>query len=488
LTLALHLAVAGRYDFFRDELYFIACGRHPAFGYVDQPPLVPLISAASQLFGEHLWLIRIFPALAAAGAVAVAVAFARLLGGGWFAQLLAGLSVALAPMALGLTTTFNTSAFEPFAYSLVAYLFARSAVLDDRRALLWMGAVVGITLEMKYAIGLYVVALAIGTALTPERRIFRYRELLLGTAVGVLIAAPSLIWQALHGFPFAELLSAAPDKNEQTGPIVFWLKQLLGWNPFFAPLWVCGLYASLAVRRFRPLRALGIAFALFALLMLLTPSKDYYLAGLFPPMLAIGATLRPKIPALPVLRWVYLVAGLQYAAIAFPMVYPLLEPPALVSYMQRLHLAPQTSEKGQAGEVLPQHFADQLGWRELETSVAQVYNALPEADRRRAAIITSNYGEAAALDFYGAKDGLPPALSGHNAYYRWGTHGFDGSVILRVNGNLDRYRKLCREASIAGRFGLSPFVMPYEHDRPIILCRDLRKPLPESWPDFKHYD
>jgi hypothetical protein len=488
LTLALHLAVAGRYDFYRDELYFIICGRHPAFGYVDQPPLIPLLAAASQAFGQHLQLLRLLPALAAAGAVGATTALTRLLGGRVFSQLLAGVAVALAPVELGLTSTLNTTSFEPLTWTLVALFFARLVLLDDRRALLWIGAVTGIALEMKYSIAFYAGALAIGTALTPQRRVLRYPELLGGVAIALALGLPSVLWQAAHHWPFAELLAAAPEKNARMGPAAFWIKQIAGWNPVFAPVWAGGAIALLALPRLRPVQPLGIAFAIVATFMMVTPSKDYYLAGLFPAMFAAGATLQPRLPALGVLRWAYLAAGLPFLAVALPLAYPILDPPALAAHMQRFHLSPPRSENNEAGEVLPQHLGDQLGWREFEAAVARAYAALPSGERGRAAIVTSNYGEAAALDFYGAKDGLPPALSGHNSYYLWGTHGYDGSVILRVNGDPDRYAKLCRESRIVGRFGASPFVLPLEHDRPIVLCRGFHAPFPQGWAGFKHYD
>src|ERR1700722_17575486 len=174
LTFGVHLAVANRYDFFRDELYFIACGRRPAFGYVDQPPLVPLISAASQAFGHFLPLLRLWPAIAAAAVVLVACALARLLGGGRFAVALTGIATATCPLFGGLTGTFNTSAFEPLTWTLVAYLFARAAVLEDRHAMVWAGLAVGVTLEIKYQIPFYLIPLVLAVLVTPQRRILAW--------------------------------------------------------------------------------------------------------------------------------------------------------------------------------------------------------------------------------------------------------------------------------------------------------------------------
>ena len=200
-TLLLHLATDGRYDFFRDELYFIVCGRHPAFGYVDQPPLVPLWAAFSQLFGENLLLLRLPAAVAAAATVYVVCALARLAGAGRFGEFLAGFAFAFAPMSLGIDYELNTTNFEGLAWTLCAYLVMRRIVLDDRRAMIRLGVVVGIALEIKYALPFYLMALAIGLLCTPQRRIILTRETGIATIIAVILAAPSIVWQGTHGSP-----------------------------------------------------------------------------------------------------------------------------------------------------------------------------------------------------------------------------------------------------------------------------------------------
>src|SRR6201987_3492192 len=197
-----HLAVAGRYDIFRNELYFIVCGRHPDFGFVDQPPLVPLLAAATQLFGDNPWLLRLPAATAAAGLVILTAWFARLLGGNSTAASIAGLAAGIAPALIALTTTTTTATFEPIAWTAFAYFLTRAIVQEDRRALLWAGVVAGIALGAKYGIAFWLFPLGIGLLLTPARRILVWPALWLGVLIAALLAAPSLIWQALHGWPF----------------------------------------------------------------------------------------------------------------------------------------------------------------------------------------------------------------------------------------------------------------------------------------------
>jgi 4-amino-4-deoxy-L-arabinose transferase-like glycosyltransferase len=483
----LHLAVAWRYDFFRDELYFIVCGRHPALGYVDQPPLVPLLAAATQLFGQSLFALRGLAAFAAAATVWVTCRIASLAGAGRFGVFLGGLAAGIAPMYLGLTSTFTTSTCGPLAWALVTYFVARVVIAGNAPSWKWAGVVAGIALEMKYDLPLFILPLLAALLATPARTAFRHRSFVVGCGLALLIALPSAVWQLSHGLPFLELVRAgASGKNVVLAPGHFLVNQLLVMNLLLAPLWLSGVVAPFVDRQFAPWRFASLAFVLVFALILMLRAKDYYLAPAYAPMFALGAAAVERWIASTVVRALWVAGALGLSTIAAPMAMPILDPPVLVRYLHRLGLQAQPTETAEQSEI-PQTFADQLGWRRFVESVARVVRALPPEDQGRTAILTSNYGEAAALDFYGSALGLPPALSGHNSYWLWGPRGYDGSVLLRVNSSLERYRRLCQTAEIVGRFG-APYVMPFENDAPIILCSGLKVPLPAMWEEFKHFE
>jgi 4-amino-4-deoxy-L-arabinose transferase-like glycosyltransferase len=485
-TLAVHLAVAHRYDFFRDELYFIVCGRHAAIGYVDQPPLVPLLAAASQAFGEQLVLLRLIPALAAAATVWMTCRLAALVGAGGFGIAVAGLAAATAPMYLGLLSLLSTSTFEPLLWTSFAYCVARAVVAGEPRAWLWAGAVAGIALEAKYALPLYALPLLVAVVATGHARSLWRWQLAAGAAIAVVIAAPSAVWQLTHGLPFVELIrNQGTGKNTVLSPLGFVLNQVQVMNPLWAPLWLGGALAPFIDARFRPWRFLSLAFVLTLALMIALHAKDYYFCPAYGVVFALGgaaveAWLRPRWA-----RATWVAAALLVSLVAAPVAMPILPPAQLARYIQALHLAPKPQETVRQS-ALPQEFADMLGWRSYVASVAAAYHALPPDEQKRAAIFTGNYGEAAAIDFFGGAYGLPPALSGHNSYFTWGPRGFDGSVLLRVNEPPEKLAPRCRSVALAGRFG-GPWVMPYEDDAPITLCHDLHPTLPELWPELKFY-
>jgi len=483
----LHMAVAGRYDFFRDELYFIVCGRHPAFGYADQPPIVPLLAAATQTFGPHLALLRLVPALAAAALVLVTCALARRVGAGTYGVALAGTASAVAPMYLGLTTLLNTSAFEPIAWTLVALLTSRAVLDGEARAWTPAGLVCGLALEIKYEIPLYLAPLLAALVLTGHARALLRRELLMGGLVAFVLAAPSAIWQLTHGLPFLQLVRAgAAGKNVVLAPLAFVANQVEVMSPFLAPVWLAGAVAPFVDRRFARWRFVSVAFVLTFLVMIALHAKDYYLAPAYASMFALGASAIEKWIRSRGLRAGYLAAAVGFSAIAAPVAMPILDPPVLAGYMRALGANPTPTETSRQSAI-PQDFADMLGWRTYVKQVAAVWRALPPEDRARAALLTSNYGEAAAIDFYGPAEGLPPAISGHNQYWYWGPRGHDGSVVLRINGDERIWRPRCASLAVAGRFG-APLVMPYEDDAPILFCRGLKTALPDLWPELRHID
>jgi 4-amino-4-deoxy-L-arabinose transferase-like glycosyltransferase len=480
----LHLAVVGRYDYFRNELYFIVCGRHPAFGYVDQPPLVPLIAAFTQLAGLHLWLLRLPAAAAAVALVPLTIALARLLGAGRSAAAFAGIAAGFAPGLVALTATLGTSTFEPLAWTAVAYFVTRALVRSDDRAWLFAGICAGIAAEAKYGIAVWCAALAIGLACTPARRVYRMRAAWTGAAIALAIALPSVIWQAAHGWPFFEVIRNSAPGNLTGSPLAFEINEIFALNVLFAPLWIAGIVAPFAVARLHVARPLSIAFGVATIVVIAAHGKNYYLFGAYPAMFAVGAVATQSLAVW--LRSVWLGAALLNSLLTLPLVLPVLPPARLAAFLAHAPLRPRPEEVAALGAPLTQLFSDEFGWRALEARVAAIYAQLPPADRARASILAANYGEAAAIDVFGAPDALPPAISTQNQYFLWGPRNSDGSVVIAVGGDVRRWTRWCAQSTVV-RFAGSPYAMPYERDRPIVVCRGLPVALTIAWPHLRRY-
>jgi len=485
LAAIVHLATAGRYDAMRNELYFIICGRHPDFGYVDQPALVPLIAAATQMFGNSVWLLRLPAVIAAIALIPLSASLTRLMGGDRRAALFAALAASIAPLLVAVSTLLTTETFEPLTWTALAFLIADALRNDNRRALVWAGLVAGVALQMKYGMVIWMIGLILGLLATPARRIMLWREFWLGAGIAIVIVAPSVAWQAAHGWPFLEVTRNHSAGNFTGGPVAFTIGQVFRMNPVLAPLWLAGIAGPFLRDDLRPYRFLPVAFVVSAAIIVLSHGKDYYLAPAYPTMFALGAVACSGLRIWP--RRIWIGAAVAMSALAAPVVLPLLDPSGLERYLAATHLKPRPDEATGVGAPLTQVFSDELGWRDFEKQVAATYNALPPEDRAKVAIVTVDYGEAAALDYYGQADRLPPALSGQNQYYLWGAHGYDGSVMLHINGRAERWTQACASSAVVGTFG-APYAMPYETGRPIILCRGLKANLSDTWERFRHYE
>jgi hypothetical protein len=489
-TLAIHLLFNGGYGIFRDELYFIVCGDRPAWGYVDQPPLIPLLASWSHaLFGNFLVGFRLIPALALSATVALTAEFTRVAGGGRFAQWLAGLCVLGCGHFLAIGLLFTTDTFQALASLACGWFMVRLAQTGDERWWIAFGAVLGVGLFGKYMIAFYVAALGIGLLAAPQRRSLLRPWLYLGALIAVVLILPNLLWQQAHGWPFLELgKAAAGGKNIALSPLAFFAQQLLLIGPLAAPVWIAGLWACSWKPKLAVYRAFPIAYAILFVFFVATHGKAYYLSSIYPTLLGVGAVAIEGWLRRPFARGAALGAVGLAGAVFAPLAIPVLSEENFIAYAHALRLGPSASasEHHKMG-LLPQHFADMHGWPEMAAKVARVYWSLPPADRAKAVFFGHNYGEAAAIDVFGGPLGLPPAISGHNNYYLWGPRGHDGSVVILIGGDRDYMAKEFRRVDVAGHID-DPYAMPYETDQPIYVLRGLKVPLASRWPEEKHYE
>jgi hypothetical protein len=483
LTLSIHLLANPHYGFFRDELYFIVCGFHPAWGYVDQPPLVPLLAAGSQLFGMSLFLLRAMPALFAAGAVYVTCLFVIEIGGGTFAQIFAALLTAMVPILNAFGTKVSTDMPGLFLWPLVALLVMRIINGASPALWLWAGAAFGAASEAKYTVFFYGAAMLVALALGKQRNILASPWFVGGMLIGSAIALPSLLWQIGHGWPFVDMIHAQQDGAiVLNSPIGYVVQQIMVTNPILAPIWIVGIFYAFADAK---LRWIGWTYVLLIVAMIGLHGRNYYAGDAYMLPLATGAVAVERSALLRRWRGAIVAIVALVSLLTLPFVYPILPEDrlaALIAASQRfvpVNMAPD--RKGYA--PITQNFADMEGWPQLAATVARVYEALPPEQRARAAILASNFGEAGAIDLYGRSHKLPPVLSGHNNYWIWGTHGYDGSVVIEVDGT-------CGHEFQKGRVVANFFdrwAMPAENGIPISVCYGLKEPLALYWPQLRHF-
>jgi len=498
LTAAIHLAVSWRYGYYRDELYFIACAKRLALGYVDMPPLTALVSWLAAPAHYELVALRLTVAIAAGVTAYLACAIAAELGGRAWSQRLAGLTVALTPAYLFLGATLTTTSYEPMTWALAVYATMRLVRSRDARWWIAIAATVTFGLYGKYSMFLLAAAVLAGLLLTPERAVLRTRAFAMAALGTVVLLAPNMWWQAVHGFPMVAVLRGdvlgrhafhSGMQFEFRQPLVnsgaFFLEQLLFFNPVAIPVWLAGAAALWFAPRFRSYQFIAIAFALLLAAAVLLNGKGYYIAGIYTPLICAGwVALERAWSARPGWRAIAATMVLVSAVLLAPFTIPVLSAQGLIGYSRLLGVTGRNQEPARLVQPL---FADEFGWQGLARRVADVYNQLPPERRRRTAIFSDTYAGAAAIEFYGPQYGLPQPISAQNQYYLWGTGGYDGSSVLAIGASqADLLRVLFRRVVLAGTF-VDPLRWAIDGPTPIFLCTQPIAPLKELWPRLRWY-
>ena len=488
--LLLHLLTADNYGYFRDELYYMAAGEH--LDYVDFPPFVAVVAALTRaLLGDSLVALHFLPALAGAAVVVLAGLMARELGGGRFAQGLAALATLIPPTFLVFGTWLSMDAFDQLFWVSASYVLLVTLKRDRPRLWLVFGLLAGLGLLTKLTILYFGLAVLLAVLLTPARRHLRTPWPWLGGVISLLFLLPYVLWQLRHGWPTVEFWANYGAKIDESSPLEFLVEQIVTMQPPTLPLWVLGLYFYPFSREGRPVRALGLVYGILFLLFMVQNARFYFLTPAYPMLFAAGALLVERFATRRSWGWlkpayvvVLVVSGIVVAPITVVPVLP-------VDTLARI----TGSAGGDAGvqietrEVaeLPQNFADRFGWEGMVATVAGVYDDLPAEERRVACVLTGNYGEAGAVDYFGDKYGLPEAISGHNSYYIWGPGDCTGVAVLSVGVPRERLEGVFGEVEQAARVRCE-YCMPDENDLPVYVSRDPKMTMREAWPRFKHYD
>jgi len=493
LLFLIHMLVSGRYGYFVDELYYLACSHHLDWGYVDQAPLIAVVTWLERVtLGDSLPALRFLPALAAGMKVLLTGLIARELGARRYALALACVAVIVAPLYLGIDSLLTMNAFEPCIWMGCVLIVLK--IFHGASPKLWLlfGLVAGIGLQNKHSTLLFGFGLFVGLVLTKQRRHFAQPWIWLGGLIAFLVFLPNLVWEIHRNFPTIELLRnvQASGRNTELNWMTFILTQAFIMHPLSAPLWMAGLWHLLRDRTGTGLRVLGWAFLVILLCMLTLHGRIYYMAPAYPMLFAAGAIVFQDGVEGHSWSWLkpaYIAALVITGAIFAPFAYfPMLMVNQYIAYSKFMHLAPPKLENHEQGP-LPQLYADQFGWKEMARVVADAFFKIPPGERQRCAIFGQNYGQAGAIDFFGVKMGLPPALSGHQNYYYWGPRGYTGECMIVMG---DRYEALSGKFASVERVGTvyHPLSMPYEHFD-VYLCRRPKfGTLPQVWPKLKNWD
>ena len=497
LYLVLLLVVVQRYGYFRDELYYMACSDHPAFGYVDHPPLAMLLLKLVRMtLGGSLLALRLLPALSGAAFVFLTGLITRELGGKRFAILLAS-TAALAPIR-------NFFLFHIYSMNFLDLLFWQALILiviriiktNNPRYWLLFGLLAGLGLQNKISILILCFGIVAGLLLTPLRKYLADKHLWLGGVTAGVLFLPYILWNMSNDWAHLEFIrNAKAFKMAAVSPVEFLTGQILYNNPATLLLWLAGLGYFFFYKPAREYRLFGWMFLTIYILFTVQQAKDYYFAGGYPILFAGGAVLIGTWIQSRGWKWIkpVLLAGILIPTLfSSPFTWPILSVDQTIAFHKALGMSPETSERKEVGP-LSQHYADQFGWPDMVATVAEVFQKLSPEEQRQCFIYVRNYGQAGAIDFFGEAYGLPKAACTHNSYWLWGPGDVSTEVGIifgsshDIEESLDDLRPDFDSVELGAVFTCT-YCMPYENNRPIIICRGMKASLQEIWAREKHYN
>jgi hypothetical protein len=477
-VVALLVATINRYGYHRDELYFRLLADHPAWGYVDQPPLTPMLAKVSiAIFGDHLWSIRIVPILCAVAIVLLAALLARELGprerserqglgGDTWAQVLAAAGTC-STLVLVAGHLLFTGSVDLVAWLLVILFALRALLRGEPRWWLAAGLAVGLGLYNKQLIVLLLVGLGAGLLIGGPRRTLLSPWLWAGVGIALVVGAPNLVYQLANDWPQAKMAAALSENKGGEARTLFVPMQLVLLGPLLVPVWVAGwvhLFRTPAARAF------AWTYPVVCVVVLATGGQPYYPFALLILLYAAGCVVASRWAASRGRRVLLSAAVAVSVAVSVVLALPVWPLRSLPAPIAALNPADR----------------DSVGWPAYVRQVADAYHALPDVDRAVAVLVAGNYGEVGALARYGPAYDLPTVYSGQNELYRFGPPPDSATVVVLVG--LSRVTNLFGSCTTVARLDNGVGVSNEEQGRPVLVCRNPHRPWHEMWPGFQHYD
>jgi 4-amino-4-deoxy-L-arabinose transferase-like glycosyltransferase len=479
LKVLVHLAVITRYGFHGDELYFIECGRHLAFGYVDHPPLIPWIARLTEELGGGIVLLRLPAIAAAAGTMVIVALLVSEWGGSYRAQIVALLSLIVGPAHLRAGAMLDIPVIEIFFCTLTAYFVVRALARTEQRMWIFAGVSLGLAILAKHSSAIWALGLACGIIATPHRRVLATRWPWIGVAIALAMTAPNLVWQAQNDFATLEFLRTMRHHLLETqGRALFVAGQLLYFHPFVVPVWIAGVVFGLRQRD--STKIFAVLFTGMFLFLLVSGAKPYYLGGAYPAVLAAGGVAIERWAAKHTLAFRALVASIAVTGALLGLVtLPVLPLRAVDRVMGALFgwaVPPIALTHDQHG---------MYGWEEHARVVEGVVRALAPEERATASVFAESYSQAAAQNVL-RTDATPRAVSGHMTYYLWGPEPGRGEPLVAYGVSrevLDRHYRECTEVA---RIDVA-LARPGDTDLPVYVCRGALGTMADLWPDVRRY-
>lgn len=474
IKLTFHFLTSGNYELHRDALLYVSLGDHPGWGYASVPPSIGILANISRfLFGDSLFGIRFFPAIAGGLSMFLVALLVREFGGKSFALLVGCTAYLFSVAYLRTNSLFQPVAFNQFYWLLSYYLLIRLVKSGKTTTWIWIGVVWGLAILNKYSIAFFALAAVGGMLISDQRKLLFNWHFLTGMTAGFLIFLPNLIWQYNHNWPVVRHLTELRETQlvyVNLGDFIF-MQFLM--NAHALLVWIAGLIIVFTKRGMERFRFISYSFFLCLVILMIFRGKAYYTLGLYPVLFAAGAVALEDwfVRRIYFLRYVAMVLIIGTALPFIPLSAPLLPQDRLVGYSAWVSkiIGPGliTWEDGVVHEI-PQDFADMTGWKQLADITTAAFNTLSQQEKEKCMIYAPNYGRAAAISFYGKPLGLPEPVSFNDAFLLWAPDEFKESVLIYVDRDTANISNGFESIELYGKVN-DPYFR--ENGIPVYICR-----------------
>jgi hypothetical protein len=432
------------YEPHRDEFLYLAEGAHPAFGFMEVPPLLSLFAWMTRHLGNHMFWIKCWPSLFGALNLMLVGKMIISEGGKRFALFLL-FCCFIFTAYLRTHFLFQPNFLEVFFYTVIAFGLIRFVKTTDNKWLYISALGAGLGMLSKYSVAFYIISLLPALILTKQRSIFRNRHLYFALGLAFLLFLPNLIWQIIHHFPLIyHMNELASTQLQYVPPAAFLTDQVLMFLPCFY-IWITGFFYLLLNPKARNYIFLCWAYLGVIAILLWFHGKNYYAMGLYPVLFGFGSlaieqwTIQKRF----FLRYVFstftILLGIYFIFIGLPV----LPPAKLASFYERTHARGKgiLRWEDQEDHALPQDFADMLGWQEMAEKTAAAFHSLDSSQQTNTFIFCDNYGMAGAINYYRKKYHLPEAFSDNASFLYWipDSLQFQNLVLIESDPNEMHY-------------------------------------------------
>ena len=483
------IAAFAGYEIFRDELYYLACVDHLAWGYIDQPPLsIWVLKAFTSILGDSILSIRLIPAIAGGLSMYFLGKSVKELGGANFAIAVASLAYLISPINLGFGSIYSMNCLDLLAWILSYYLVIRLIRTEDKKIWIYLGIVLGCALMNKISILFLGAGLAIAIVATPLRAWLKTPWPYIGGAIALLSFTPYLWWNITHDMAHLEFIgNATSQKYDELSAWSFLSGQFLINHPTNFLIYLLGIFYFIFDQKGKKFRALGIIFFFTMLILMINgQSKSEYLAGAISILFGGGALwLEDRLNHLKWLKIAILILLVSGMALA-PLAAPMLNETSFIRYSQKLGIGGSNNE-GKEESELPQFYADMHGWEQKAKAVSLAFQNLSMEEKKHTIIFTQNYGRAGSMDYFNKKYDLPPSYSGHNNYWLWGPPPEETTTVIFLQQQIGGAADLFETIEEVGKIQCE-YCMPYENNLKVFIARNPNQSIGTLWPELKNYN